>query len=438
MKYIANLPKAKYKRIVIAGGGFGGLKLARLLNKSGYQVVVIDKNNYHQFQPLFYQVATAGLEPSAISFPFRKLFQNQERMHFRIAELLKIESEKNEITTSIGRLGYDFLVIASGLTTNFFGNENIRKYSMPMKSISDAILIRNTILQNYEAALDQTDPLKKEAHLNVVVVGGGPTGVEMAGALAEMKKYILPKDYPELDFKLMNIFLFEGSSDLLNVMSDKSSAKAKEYLEKLGVIVKTNTFVTDYDGIHVQLNDGEKHSTYNLIWAAGVKPNTIEGLGAEAFEKGKRILVDEFNQVAGYQNIFAIGDIAEMQMENYPKGHPQVASVAIQQAKNMAKNFVLIKENKKKNVFKYIDKGSLATIGRHLAVAELPYIKMQGFFAWMLWLFVHIWMLIGVKNKIFVMMDWGWNYFFSDQALRLLIRPALKKDPENSSNISTD
>lgn len=426
MKYIANLPKAKYKRIVIVGGGFGGLKLAMHLNNTDYQVVVIDKNNYHQFQPLFYQVATAGLEPSAISFPFRKLFQNQEQMHFRIAELLTIEANKNEIVTSIGRLDYDYLVIAAGLTTNFFGNEKIRKYSLPMKSISEAITIRNTILQNYEAALDQTDPIKKEAHLNVVVVGGGPTGVEMAGALAEMKKFILPKDYPELDFNLMNIFLFEGSSNLLNVMSGESSAKAKKYLEKLGVIVKTNTLVTDYDGIHVTLNDGEKHSTYNLIWAAGVMPNSISGLGGEVFGKGKRILVDEFNRVSGHENIYAIGDIAEMQMEKYPKGHPQVASAAIQQAKNVARNFKLMKEGKKTVAFSYTDKGSLATIGRHLAVADLPYIKLQGFFAWVLWLFVHIWMLIGVKNKIFVMMDWGWNYFFSDQALRLLIRPALR------------
>jgi len=428
MNEIANLPKPKYKRIVIVGGGFGGLKLARLLYQSGYQVVVIDRNNYHQFQPLLYQIATAGLEPSAISFPFRKLFQKQERMHFRIAELLKVEPEKNEIITSIGKLEYDFLVIAAGLTTNYFGNENIRKNALPMKTVSDAILIRNTILQNYEAALNQTDSLKKEAHLNVVVVGGGPTGVEMAGALAEMKNFILPKDYPELDFALMNIYLYEASPKLLNVMSEKSSAKAKLYLEKLGVIVKTDTFVTDYDGEKVVLSDGSNHSTYNLVWAAGVMPISFEGLNVASFGKGKRILVDELNVVKGYSNIYAVGDIAEMPSEGFPKGHPQVAPVAIQQAKNLAENFISLKKGKKLKSFQYTDKGSLATIGRHLAVADLPYLKTQGFFAWVLWLFVHLMMLIGFKNKLVVMMDWAWSYLFSDQALRLLIKPSSRNN----------
>jgi len=431
MNVIANLPKAKYKRIVVVGGGFGGLKLARMLYSSGYQVVVLDKNNYHQFQPLLYQIATAGLEPSAISFPFRKLFQKQDRMHFRIAELLTVDSKKNEITTTIGKLDYDFLVISAGLTTNYFGNENISKNALPMKSVSDAILIRNTILQNYEAALNQKVAQNKEAHLNVVVVGGGPTGVEMAGALAEMKKYILPKDYPELDFGLMNIYLFEGDPKLLGAMSEKSSLKAREYLEKLGVIVKTDTFVTDYDGKNVSLNDGSNHVTYNLVWAAGVKPISFEGLEADSYGKGKRILVDEFNNVKGYTNIFALGDIAEMQTEVFPKGHPQVAPVAIQQAKNLAENFIRLKNDKKQKAFQYVDKGSLATIGRNLAVADLPYLKTQGFIAWVMWLFVHIMMLIGFKNKIVVMIDWAWNYVFTDQALRLLIKPASRNKQED-------
>ena len=431
MGTIANLPNPKYKRVVIGGGGFGGLKLARLLYQSGYQVLVIDKNNYHQFQPLLYQVATAGLEPSAISFPFRKLFQNQERMHFRIAELLNIEPENNKIITSIGKIEYDFFVIAAGLTTNYFGNENIRKYAYSMKSVSDALLIRNTILQNYESALNESSISEKEGHMNVVVVGGGPTGVEMAGALAEMKKYILPKDYPELDFTLMNIYLFEASPKLLNVMSENSSAKSKEYLEKLGVIVKTNTFVKDYDGKKVLLSDGTTHSTYTMVWAAGVMPNSIQGLHAGCYGKGKRILVNELNQVKGYENIFALGDIAEMHTNDYPNGHPQVAPVAIQQAQNLAGNLIRLKNNKQLKEFRYVDKGSLATIGRNLAVADLPYLKTQGFFAWVLWLFVHIMMLIGVKNKIFVMMDWAWNYFFSDQALRLMIKPSSKNNSEN-------
>lgn len=428
MHTIANLPEAKYKRIVIVGGGFGGLKLAGLLHQSGYQIVLIDKNNYHQFQPLLYQIATAGLEPSAISFPFRKLFQKQERMHFRIAELLKVEPEKNEIITSIGKLAYDFLVIAAGLTTNYFGIENIQKNALAMKTVSDAILIRNTILQNYEAALGQTNALKKEAHLNVVVVGGGPTGVETAGALAEMKKYILPKDYPELDFTLMNIYLFEASPKLLNGMSEKSSEKAKQFLKKLGVIVKTDTFVTDYDGEKVVLSDGSVHATYNVIWAAGVMPVAIPGLDTDSFGKGKRLLVDEFNLVKGCSNIYALGDIAEMQADEYPNGHPQVAPVAIQQAKNLAKNFIKLKKGKHLMAFQYLDKGSLATIGRHLAVADLPYFKTQGFVAWVLWLFVHIMMLIGFKNKIVVIIEWAWSYFFSDPALRLLIKPASRNN----------
>ncbi len=430
MNYIQNIPKPDYQRIVIVGGGFAGLKLSRKLLNTGYQIILIDKNNYHQFQPLLYQVATAGLEPSAIAFPFRKIFQNHKRAHFRIAELLNIDNKNNEITTNIGKLGYDHLVIAAGLTTNYFGNQKIKKNALPMKSVSDSIMIRNTILQNYEAALDQTDPIRTEAHLNIVIVGGGPTGVELAGAIAEMKKFILPKDYPELDFNLMNIYLFEGSSRLLNAMSEKSSQKAAEYLEKLGVVVKTDTIVKDYDSMYVTLSDGSQHCTFNLIWAAGVKPVLINGLDAETFNKRNRIITDEFNRIRGYDNIFAIGDIAAIQTEENENGHPQVAQVAIQQAANLGANFKLMKTGKKLRPFVYKNKGSLATIGRNLAVAELTGFRFQGFFAWVLWSLVHVLMILGVKNKLFILLDWSWNYFNYDHSLRLMINPRKKKSED--------
>ncbi len=432
MDYIKNLPKPGYKRVVIVGGGFGGLKLSRKLLKTGYQVVLIDKNNYHQFQPLLYQVATAGLEPSAIAFPFRKIFQNHKRAHFRIAELQSIDSKNNEITTNIGKLGYDYLVIAAGLTTNFFGNQNIKMNALPMKQVSDAILIRNTILQNYEAALNQTDPIKTEAYLNIVIVGGGPTGVELAGAVAEMKKFILPKDYPELDFDLMSIHLFEGAPRLLNGFSEKSSQKAREYLEKLGVIVEVNTIVKDYDSKYVTLVDGSRHCTFNLVWAAGVKPIEIEGLDLKILNKGNRILTDEFNKIKGYENIFAIGDIAAIQTGENKNGHPQVAQVAIQQAANLGTNLKQMKAGKKLRPFVYKNKGSLATIGRNLAVAELPGFRFQGFIAWVLWSLVHVLMIIGVKNKLFILMDWSWSYFNYDHSLRLLINPRKKKNEDSS------
>jgi len=440
MNNIQNIPDPDYKRIVIVGGGFAGLKLSRKLLNTGYQVVLIDKNNYHQFQPLLYQVATAGLEPSAIAFPFRKIFQNHKRAHFRIAELLSVDSKNNEITTSIGKLQYDYLVIAAGLTTNYFGNQNIKKNALPMKSVSDSIMIRNTILQNYEAALDQTDPIKTEAHLNIVIVGGGPTGVELAGAMAEMKKFILPKDYPELDFNLMNIYLFEGAPRLLNMMSEKSSQKAKEYLEKLGVIVKTDTVVKDYNSMYVTLADGSQHCTFNLIWAAGVKPILIKGLDTEILSKRNRILTDEFNRISGYDNIFAIGDIAAITTGENENGHPQVAQVAIQQAANLGTNFKLMKADKKLRPFVYKNKGSLATIGRNLAVAELPGFRFQGFIAWVLWSLVHVLMILGVKNKLFILLDWSWNYFNYDHSLRLMINPRKKKNEKSfpsSGNINT-
>ncbi|MCB0521038.1 MAG: NAD(P)/FAD-dependent oxidoreductase [Lewinellaceae bacterium] len=430
MKTIANIPDTRQQRIVIVGGGFAGLKLAQSLRKSNYQIVLVDKNNYHQFQPLFYQVATAGLEPSAISFPLRKIFQEQPNVHFRVASLENVDADNQTITTDIGQLHYDFLVLAIGARTNFFGNQNLRRHSVPMKSLGEAINLRNTILGNFELALNEPDPDKAASLLNIVIVGGGPTGVELAGALAEMKKYILPKDYPELDFSKMQIHLLEASSKVLNGYSERSSRKGKEYLERLGVKVLLDTYVKDYDGHKALLANDETLSAENLIWTAGVRGNEVGGLLPGAFGKGSRLLVDEFNKLKGYQNIFVIGDLALMQTEEFPNGHPQVATVAIQQAGNLSKNLLRLEKGQPLKPYRFFNKGSLATVGRNLAVADLPGIRFTGFLAWMLWLIVHLMEILGVKNRLFVFINWAWSYFTYDQSLRLMIRPKGKEEEE--------
>ncbi len=428
MTTIANIPETGRKRIVIIGGGFAGLKLAKSLRKSNYQIVLLDKNNYHQFQPLFYQVATAGLEPSAISFPLRKTFQKQEHIHFRVAKLENVDAENRVISTDLGDLSYDYLVLAMGARTNYFGNQNLRDNAIPMKSLSQAIDLRNTLLDNFEQALNSNDPEITESFLNIVIVGGGPTGVELSGALAEMKRYILPKDYPELDFSRMNIYLLEAGSKVLNGYSEKSSEKGKAFLEKLGVKVMLNTLVKDYDGHDVLLGDGSTLSTETLIWAAGVRGVEVPGIPAEAFGRGARLNVDEYNQLKGYRDIFAIGDLALMETAEYPKGHPQVATVAIQQASNLGKNFLRLAEKEPMKAYRFFNKGSLATVGRNLAVADLPGFRFAGFFAWMLWLFVHLMEILGVKNRLVVFINWAWSYLTYDQSLRLMIRPAKKEE----------
>lgn len=422
----ANIKETNQKRIVIIGGGFGGLKLARELSDANYQVVLLDKNNYHQFQPLFYQVATAGLEPSAISFPFRKIFQNTKNIHIRIAEVLKINAEAQQISTNIGIINYDYLVLAIGTNTNFFGNTDLMKHASPMKSVSEALALRNTILKNYESALLVEDLETRKGLLNMVIVGAGPTGVEVAGTLAEMKRFVLPKDYPELDFEMMQIHLLEGSPKVLNNMSDEASTKATEYLKKLGVQVSVNTRVKNYDGTNVYLADDTIIRANTLVWAAGVTGNTIEGLNATAMERANRIIVDRYNKVEGYSNIFAIGDIAFMKEPNFPNGHPQVAQVAIQQGNLLAENFKRIQQNKALKEFNYKDLGSMATIGRNKAVADLPRIKLQGFFAWLIWMFVHLMSIVGLKNRVLIFINWAWNYITYDQSLRLIIEPKKK------------
>lgn len=422
-----NIPESDQKRVVIIGGGFAGVNLAQKLAKYDYQIVLIDKNNYHQFQPLFYQVAMAGLEPSSIIFPLRKVFQNNPNVFIRVTEVEEVDAEKNEIHTPIGCLSYDYLVLAIGADTNFFGNEKLAEKTIPMKSVSEALFLRNNILEDYEKALSTNDYDDRQGLIDIVIVGGGPTGVEVAGALAEMKHFILPKDYPELNSEEVDIHLLQGSSCLLKGMSEKASEKALEFLTGLGVKVSLNARVTDYDGSFVYTKDGEKIQANKVIWAAGITGNKIKGLPDDSLTWGNRILVNRFNQVKGFENIYAIGDICLMTEEKYPEGHPQVAQVAIQQGKHLADNFKYILKNKELKPFKYRDLGSMATIGRHRAVCDLPNWKFQGFFAWMVWLGVHLFQLIGVKNKLFVFINWVWNYMTYDQSLRLIIRPKVKK-----------
>ncbi|RYY58938.1 MAG: NAD(P)/FAD-dependent oxidoreductase [Chitinophagaceae bacterium] len=415
-------------KVVIVGGGFGGLKLARSLNnKAGFEVVLVDKFNYHQFQPLFYQVATAGLDASNISFPLRKAFQKSKNVRIRLAELREVVPEENKIITDMEEIGYDVLVLATGADTNFFGNKKLEENAFPMKSTVEALQLRYRLLQNLETALTVKDEETLARLMNIVVVGGGPTGVEVSGAIAEMKKYILPKEYPELDFSRMNIFLLEGLPKTLANMSQQSSDQSRKYLEQLGVTVMLETMVKDYDGKEAHLNTGKTIPTSTLIWAAGIKGNVPAGIEEDLVVKGNRIKVNRRNQVLGHSNIYAIGDIAFMETPTYAKGHPQVASVAIQQGALLANNLKRIesKSNPDKILdFEYNDKGTMATVGRNLAVVDIPKPRLHlgGFLAWLIWMGLHLVLLLGVKNKFFVFTNWLYNYFTYDQNLRLIFK----------------
>lgn len=423
---VANIPYTGQKRIIIVGSGFAGLKLAKKLSQQNFQIVLIDRFNYHQFQPLFYQVATSGIEPSSISFPLRKIFHHKKSIHIRMAEVFSVDPEKNQIITSIGNIDYDYLVIATGADTNYFGQENISKNAIPMKSVPEALGLRNTLLQNYEAALSTSDQQQQIRLMNIVIVGGGPTGVELSGAIAEMKRYVLPKDFPELDFSKMSIFLVEAAPRILANMSERSSKESQKYLQADGVTVLTGVQVTDFDGENVQLSNGKEIPAYSLIWAAGIKGNILEGLDKATVGRGNRIIVDSSNLVKGYTNIFAIGDVALLIDDQYPKGHPQVAQVAIQQAKLLAENFVNLSKNKPLHPFHYHDLGTLATVGRNNAVVDLPYVRFQGTVAWFVWMFIHLMAILGVKNKLLIFINWAWNYFTYDQSLRLIIKQKSK------------
>ncbi|WP_339917031.1 NAD(P)/FAD-dependent oxidoreductase [Yeosuana marina] len=416
------------QKIVIVGAGFAGLRLAQdLINNPSFEVYLIDKHNFHQFQPLMYQVATARLEPASISFPLRKVFQKAKNVKIRIAEVMHVDYNKQFITTSIGKFDYDHLVIAIGCTTNYFGNENLKDYAYPMKTIPEAIQLRNRILQTFEDALNTTDQDKLQSLLNFVIVGGGPTGVELAGALSEMKRYILPKDYPDKDFSKLTIYLLEGTPHTLNPMSDGSRKMSQEYLEELGVIVKTSTIVKDYDGAIVTLNNGDKIASKNVIWAAGVTGNFIEGFPKESFSRGNRLIVNRFNEVKHLDHVYALGDIAYMQTPKYPHGHAQVASVALQQAELLAKNLKNLSNNKAKKEFEYTDKGSMATIGKRKAVVDLPKFSFQGRMAWFTWMFIHLMLILSVKNKLLIFMNWTISYFNNDSTLRIIMKPAVQK-----------
>jgi NADH dehydrogenase len=428
-------------KIVVIGGGFAGLKLSRSLNnKKSVEVTLIDKVNYHQFQPLFYQVATANLDASNISFPLRKAFQKSKNVHVRLGEVKEIVPSANKVITSIGEFEYDALVIATGADTNFFGNDAMKEAAFPMKSTTEALQLRYRLLQNFEDAVMLKDKAAVQRKLSIVVVGGGATGVEISGALAEMKRDILPKDYPELNFADMMIHLVEGSQKTLGAMSAKSSAESRGYLERLGVLVQTGMAVKSFDGERVTLKNDETIDTNTVIWAAGIKGNVPAGIDSNLIARGNRIKVDRFNLIEGSQNIYAIGDVAYMETPLYPNGHPQVATVAITQAANIAANFIKM-ANQKNDLkeFEYHDKGSMATVGRNLAVVDIPKPKLhfKGFFAWLIWMGLHLILLVGVKNRMQVFINWVYKYFTHDQNLRLLFKVTYKDNKTKNQYFSS-
>jgi NADH dehydrogenase len=412
-------------KVVIVGGGFGGLRLARKLNnKKGFEILLLDRFNHHQFQPLFYQVATAGLDASNISFPLRKVFHNSRNIRFRLTEVTAINPAENKIITTQDEISYDKLILATGATTNFFGNEKMAANAIPMKSTVEALQLRYRLLQNFENATTIKYETELTRLMNIVIVGGGPTGVELAGALAEMKKNVLPKDYPELDFSKMNIYLLEGTAKTLGTMSAKSSEQSKNYLERLGVNVMTSVLVSDYDGKNVSLKDGSVIPSATVIWAAGIKGNIPAGVDGELIARGNRIKIDNHCRVTGSENIYAIGDLAYLESEQFKNGLPQVAPVAIQQADLLANNFKQAQKGNKLKEFKYFDKGSMATVGRNLAVVDVPKPKLHfgGFIAWLIWMALHLMLILGVKNRFFVFCNWLYSYVTYDQSLRLIFK----------------
>ena len=413
------------KKVVVIGGGFAGIQFVEHLDENLFDVLLIDKLNHHQFQPLFYQVATSQLEPSSISFPFRKVFQYRKNLQIRMAEVLRVDPGSNSIHTTIGDFNYDFLVIATGCKTNFFGNPRLEQNTYSLKTTYDAIKIRNSVLMDFEDLLS-ADDTEREYLLNIVIVGAGPTGVEMAGAFAEIKRNILPKDYPMFDFKDLRIILLEGSSNTLNSMSPMARKTSEKYLKSLGVTVKTNVFVTDYDGKIITLNNGETIKSKRMIWAAGVTGNTIEGIEKDIIVLNGRMIVDRQNLVKGYSNIYAVGDISYMETPKYPKGHPQVANVAINQAKNLARNLKAMLKNKPLKDYEYFNKGSMATVGKNKAVVDLPFIRFQGYFAWFVWMFLHLMLILSIRNKLIVFINWAINYFTKDTSLRLILQERKK------------
>ena len=419
----ANIKRNEQRRVVVVGGGLGGLKMVSSLRDTDYQVVLVDKNNYNQFPPLIYQVASAGLEPSNISFPFRRLFQGWKNFFFRMAEVEHIDTEEKAIRTSIGTIHYDDLVLAAGATTNFFGNKNIEVSALPMKSVSEAMRLRNTILQNLERAETEDNEARRQALMNIAIVGGGPSGVEIAGALAEMKRTILPRDYPDLDTSCMRIYLINAAPRLLGAMAEKSSREAEKALKELGVEIMAGCMVTDYVDHELILKDGSHLPVETVIWVSGIRANHIDGIPTDSIGRGGRIITDRFNRVKGMENVYAIGDQCLIEGDKaYPQGHPQLAQVAMQQAENLAMNLKRQDKNKQEHPFSYRNLGTMATIGRKKAVVEIGRLKFGGFFAWLLWLVVHLRSILGVRNKTIVFLNWMWSYFNYKQSLRLILK----------------
>ena len=420
-----NIHRNQKKRVVIVGGGLGGLRLAEDLYGSGMQVVLIDKNNFHQFPPLIYQIASAGIDPSSISFPFRQIFRKRKDFYFRMAEARMVDTEKKILQTSIGKIDYDYLVLAAGATTNFFGNKNIEEWAIPMKTVPEAMGLRNALLSNFERALTCATEEERQELLNVVIVGGGATGVEIAGALSEMKRYVIPYDYPDMDSSLMHIYLIEAGDRLLAGLSQDSSKKAYDFLKSMGVDIQFGKMVTDYRDHKVIMKDGTEIPTRTFLWVSGIRANAMPGISEDHLGRGFRFKVDQFNRIPGLNDVFAIGDQCLQTTDPaYPNGHPQVAQVAIQQAKNLAKNIKRINEghadDNSLTPFKYNNLGSMATIGRNKAVVEIGKFRSQGFFAWILWLVVHLRSILGVKNKMMVLLNWLWKYVSYNDSIRMI------------------
>lgn len=422
------IPQVQMPRVVVIGCGFGGLQLIKALRGGPFQLVMVDRNNYHTFQPLLYQVATSGLEADSIAYPIRKIFKGYEHFHFRWGQVEQIVPAEHRIITNIGTLEYDYLVIATGSTSFFFGNADFETFGMPMKTVTEALHLRSLILQNFEQALLTTDVAEREALMTHVIVGGGPTGVELAGSLCELKKHVLPNDYPELDFRKMRVILVENGGEVLQAMSPASRVKAKRYLEELGAEIWLETSVMKYDGKTVALSTGKQLHTHNLIWTAGVKGLSPQGLNAEAVNARGRILVDAFCRVKGYENIFAIGDVAALVSDEFPNGHPQVAPVAMQQGQTLAANLKRIQQKQEPVPFRYKDRGNMATVGRNRAVAEILGMQIGGFTGWLVWMALHLMMLVGFRNKTVVFVNWLWNYLNYDRHIRLIIRPFYRKE----------
>lgn len=419
-----NIQRNQKKRVVIVGGGLGGLRLAEDLYGSGMQVVLIDKNNFHQFPPLIYQIASAGIDPSSISFPFRQIFRKRKDFYFRMAEARMVDTEKKILQTSIGKIDYDYLVLAAGATTNFFGNKNIEEWAIPMKTVPEAMGLRNALLSNLERALTCATEEERQELLNVVIVGGGATGVEIAGALAEMRRYVIPYDYPDMDSSLMHIYLIEAGDRLLAGLSQESSQKAYEFLKSMGVDIQFGKMVTDYRDHKVVMKDGTEIPTRTFLWVSGIRANAMPGIDESHLGRGFRFKVDELNRIQGVEDVFVIGDqCLQTSDAAYPNGHPQVAQVAIQQAKNLAKNLKRIvrgADSSKLTAFRYKNLGSMATIGRNKAVVEIGKFRSQGFFAWVLWLVVHLRSILGVKNKMMVLLNWLWKYVSYNDSIRMI------------------